>query len=82
MVTFVNTTGNGIFYTLSALYFSGIIGFSVIQVGTGLSIAALSGLFAGVPIGHLADRRGPRQVLVVMLLATFVADSLLLAVHV
>ncbi|MEP6817000.1 MAG: MFS transporter [Marmoricola sp.] len=81
LVTLVNTTGNGIFYTLSALYFTRILGFSVVSVGAGLSIAAFAGLLAGVPIGHLADRRGAREVLAVMLLATCVADGLLLAVQ-
>lgn len=81
LVTLVNTVGNGIFYTLSALYFTRILGFSVVSVGAGLSIAAFAGLLAGVPIGHLADRRGAREVLVLMLFATCVADALLLAVH-
>ena len=36
LVTLVNTTGNGIFYTLSALYFTRILGFSVVSVGAGL----------------------------------------------
>ncbi|MCW2766073.1 MAG: hypothetical protein JWO11_2032 [Nocardioides sp.] len=60
LATLVNTTGNGIFFTLSALYFTRIVGFSVVEVGTGLSIAASVAIFARVPIGHLADRRGPR----------------------
>lgn len=64
LATLVNTIGNGIFFTLSALYFTRIVGFSVLEVGTGLSIAAGVAIFAGVPIGHLADRRGPREVMV------------------
>ena len=39
LATLVNTTGNGIFFTLSALYFTRIVGLSVTQVGLGLSIA-------------------------------------------
>lgn len=70
VATLVNTMGNGIFFTLSALYFTRIVGFSVVQVGTGLSIAAGVALFAGVPIGHLADRRGPREVQVALVLVT------------
>ncbi len=70
VATLVNTLGNGIFFTLSALYFTRIVGFSIVQVGTGLSIAAGVALFAGVPIGHLADRRGPREVQVALVLAT------------
>lgn len=81
LLTVINTTGNGIFFTLSALYFTRILGFSVVSVGAGLSIAALFGLVAGVPFGHLADRLGPRGVLVGSLLATGVAGGLLLAVQ-
>ncbi|MGW7427334.1 MFS transporter [Streptomyces sp. NPDC054813] len=56
----VNAVGNGVFLTCSALYFVRIVGFSPAQLGLGLSIAGIAGLFAGVPFGHLADRRGPR----------------------
>lgn len=70
LATLVNTTGNGIFFTLSALYFTRIVGFSVVEVGTGLSIAAGVALFAGVPLGHLADRRGAREVQVALLVLT------------
>ncbi|GEP34401.1 MFS transporter [Nocardioides szechwanensis] len=80
LATLVNTTGNGIFFTLSALYFTRIVGFSVLQVGTGLSIAAGVALFAGVPIGHLADRRGPREVQVALVLVIAGLASLYLLV--
>lgn len=58
----VNTLGNGAFVTTSALYFTRIVGFSATQFGIGLSIAGVAGLLAGVPFGHLADRRGARGV--------------------
>lgn len=80
LVTLVNTTGNGIFFTLSALYFTRIVGLSIGEVGLGLGIAAFFGLLAGVPVGHRADRRGPREVMVVLLLAVAVVDALLLFV--
>lgn len=54
------TMGNGAFMTCSALYFTKVIGFSPERLGLGLTIAGLAGLLAGVPLGHLADRRGPR----------------------
>jgi MFS family permease len=57
-----NTLGNGAFVTTSALYFTRVVGFSAGQFGLGLSIAGIAGLLAGVPFGHLADRRGPRNV--------------------
>ena len=80
LATLVNTTGNGIFFTLSALYFTRILGFSVVEVGTGLSIAAGIAIFAGVPLGHLADRRGPREVQVALLLLTAAFSALYLLV--
>lgn len=80
LVTLVNTIGSGIFFTLSALYFTRIVGLSVAEVGAGLGIAAFVGLLAGVPAGHLADRRGPREVMVLLLLITAGVDLLLLFV--
>jgi hypothetical protein len=80
LATLVNTIGNGVFFTLSALYFTRIVGFSVVEVGTGLSIAAGVAIAAGIPIGHLADRRGPREVLVVLVLLTGAMTGLMLLV--
>ena len=80
LVTLVNTTGNGIFFTLSALYFTRIVGLSIAEVGIGLGIAAFAGLLAGVPVGHLGDRFGPREVMVGLLLLVTVADVLLILV--
>lgn len=75
LATLVNTSGRGIYYTLSALYFTRIVGFSVVEVGLGLSIAAAVALGAGVPIGHLADRRGPREVQIWLVSAIAVASA-------
>jgi MFS family permease len=61
--TLVNTVGNGAFFTVSALYFTRIVGISAGRLGLALTIAGLCGLLAAVPIGHLADRTGPREVL-------------------
>ena len=80
LATLINTTGNGIFFTLSALYFTRIVGFSVVEVGLGLSIAGGVALLAGIPIGHLADRRGAREVQVGLVLATAALMSVYLLV--
>lgn len=80
LATLVNTTGLGIFFTLSALYFTRIVGFSVLEVGTGLSIAGGVALFAGIPLGHLADRRGAREVQVALLVLTTLLSALYLLV--
>lgn len=60
--TLINTFGNGLFFTVSVLYFTRSVGLSAYQVGIGLTIAGAVGLLASVPGGHLADRIGPRNV--------------------
>lgn len=60
--TLINTFGNGLFFTVSVLYFTRSVGLSAYQVGLGLTIAGAVGLLASVPGGHLADRIGPRNV--------------------
>lgn len=81
LATLVNTTGNGISFTLSALYFTRIVGLSVAQVGLGLSIAGALALGAGIPLGHLADRRGPREVQVVLLVGVAAVSAVYLLVE-
>lgn len=64
LATLANTTGNGMFYTVSAIYFTQSVGLSAVQVGIGLTVAGLCGLLAGIPAGHVGDIRGPRNLLV------------------
>ncbi|MET7617565.1 MFS transporter [Streptomyces sp. NPDC005408] len=66
----VNSLGDGAYYVCSALYFARIVGLSPGQIGLGLTIAWAIGSIAGVPLGHLADRRGPRSTAVLLALAT------------
>src|SRR5919107_605853 len=68
-----NSVGDGAFIVTSALFFTRVVGLSTTQVGLGLTIAWLIGFLTGVPLGHLADRRGPRGV--AMLLAVSTAAS-------
>lgn len=56
----INTFGNGLFYTISALYFTRIVGLHVGQLGVGLSIASAFGVVAALSTGRLADIWGPR----------------------
>ncbi|MFG3494196.1 MFS transporter [Streptomyces sp. NPDC047928] len=65
-----NSVGDGAFYVCSALYFSRIVGLSAGQIGIGLTVAWAVGSMAGVPLGQLADRRGPRGTAVLLALAT------------
>jgi MFS family permease len=75
VATLVNTLGNGLFYTTSALFLTRSVGLSVRQVGVGLTIAGVVGLFANVPAGRIAEIAGPRGVLIVtqILAAGFMA---------
>src|ERR1044072_6095855 len=80
---FSSTVGDGLFYVCSALYFTRIVGMSPLQLGLGLTIAWTLGLVASVPLGHLADRRGPRGVeLVLCELAGGVAGMLVVVLGV
>lgn len=63
IATLVNTVGNGATMTAFALYFTHAVGIPATQVGLAMSVAALAGLLVQVPIGNLADTRGPRDVL-------------------
>jgi MFS family permease len=67
--TLVNTFGNGLFYTSAALFYTRSVGLSPTQVGVGLTVAGLLALLVGIPAGHLADLRGARELLVVLLVA-------------
>lgn len=59
--TLVNTAGNGLFVTAGALYFTRVAGLSAVEVGAGLTIAGFVALTAGIPVGRMADRWGPRR---------------------
>lgn len=60
--TFINQIGKGLFIAGAALFFTRSVGLPIVHVGFALGAAALIGLAAGIPVGHLADRRGPREV--------------------
>lgn len=75
-----NAVGDGAYYVTSALYFTGVVGLSAAQVGAGLAVAWAVGSLAGVPLGTLADRRGPRGVCVLLALVTAAAVAAFLVV--
>lgn len=62
--------GDGAFLTCSVLFFTRIAGLTPAQVGLGLTLGWAVGSVAGVPLGHLADRRGARGSAVLLALAT------------
>ncbi|GKQ38600.1 MFS transporter [Streptomyces sp. A012304] len=68
-----NSVGDGAYYTTSALYFTQVAGLAPARVGLGLTLGWAVGSLAGVPLGRLADRRGPRGTAVLLALATALA---------
>ncbi|MFD6284974.1 MFS transporter [Streptomyces sp. NPDC060205] len=76
-----NAVGDGAYYVTSALYFTHVVGLAPARVGLGLTIAWAVGSAAGVPLGRLADRRGPRGTAVLLALATSLAVASFLVVR-
>ena len=68
--TLINTFGNGLFFTVSVVYFTRIVGLSAHQLGIGLAAAGVAGILAGIPAGHLADRLGAREVMIALTLVS------------
>ncbi|MFJ6085471.1 MFS transporter [Streptomyces sp. NPDC092369] len=76
-----NSVGDGAYYVTSALYFTHVVGLAPARVGLGLTVAWAVGSLAGVPLGRLADRRGPRGTAVLLALATGLAVASFLVVR-
>ncbi|WP_443051490.1 MFS transporter [Streptomyces sp. NBC_00234] len=76
-----NSVGDGAYYVTSALYFTYVIGLAPSRVGLGLTIAWALGSLVGVPLGRLADRRGPRGTAVVLALGTAAAVASFLLIR-
>ncbi|MGE5827263.1 MAG: MFS transporter [Micromonosporaceae bacterium] len=72
---FVVTTGGGILLGSTTLYLTRIIGISAVRVGLGLTVGAVLGMVAGPLMGHVADRRGPREVQILTMLCGAVATA-------
>ncbi len=73
LATLVNTAGSGMYLVVAVLYFTRIVGLTPYEVGFGLTIAGLFGLLSGVPLGHLGDRVGARELTIWLLVGATVA---------
>ncbi|MGW7363685.1 MFS transporter [Streptomyces sp. NPDC054841] len=76
-----NSLGDGAYYVTSALYFTHVVGLAPARIGIGLTLAWAIGSVVGVPLGRLADRRGPRGTAVLLALATSAAVASFLVVR-
>jgi MFS family permease len=65
----VDSLGTGLYTTAGVVFFTRVVGLSAAQVGIGMAIAGVAGLLAAVPLGHLADRWGARDVAIALALA-------------
>ncbi|MET9498060.1 MFS transporter [Streptomyces sp. NPDC006552] len=63
LLTLLNAFGRGLFFPVSVLYFTRVVGLGATPVGVGLTVAGLFGIAAGVPAGRASDRWGRRPVL-------------------
>jgi hypothetical protein len=77
----VSALGDGLWFTIWAVFFTRILGLSMIMVGFGMAVAAGVGMAAAVPIGSTADRLNPRLVLVAITAVRAVAMASYLLVH-
>src|SRR4051812_43682866 len=64
----VSAVGDGLWFTIWALYFTRVLGVAPATVGLGMAAAGAVGMAAAAPIGALADRCDPRRLLVVLTL--------------
>lgn len=76
-----NSIGDGGFLVTSALYFTLVVGLGPAQVGLGLTIAWGLGALAGVGLGWVADRLGPRTTAVALAVATALSIGALVFVR-
>jgi hypothetical protein len=76
----IDSMGNGLFVSGSAVYFVVVAGMPASQVGLGLSLAGLSGFVSSVLVGLAADRMGARRLLGLLLVALAGAYALYPAV--
>lgn len=53
--------GEGTFMAGSAVFFTQVVGLSVVQVGLGLTIAGLAAFVAAYPMGRVVDRLGAKR---------------------
>jgi MFS family permease len=81
LTTLINTYGIGLILTAMTLYAIKVVHLTAARAGLALTIAGLVGLLAAMPMGALADRRGPRDIsrLAMLLMAASAVGFVLFA---
>jgi MFS family permease len=81
LAVLINVYGTGLIITAMTLYAIKVVHLTAARSGLALTIAGLVGLLAAMPMGRLADRRGPRDVarLALLLLGVAAASYVFLA---
>jgi len=81
LAALINVYGTGLIATAMTLYAIKVVHLTATSSGLALTIAGLVGMLAAMPIGRLADRRGPRDVfrLSLVVLGTAAASYVFLA---
>jgi hypothetical protein len=81
LTTLINTYGIGLILTAMTLYAIKVAHLTAQNSGLALTIAGLVGLLAAMPMGALADRRGPRDInrLAMLLMAASAVGFVLFA---
>ena len=81
LTTLINTYGIGLILTAMTLYAIKVVHLTAQNSGLALTIAGLVGLLAAMPMGALADRRGPRDIsrLAMLLMAASAVGFVLFA---
>ena len=77
----VDSFGSGLWLAGGALFFHQAVGLSLPAIGSGLAVAGLVALPAGVQLARFADRHGPRGSYVALTLLQAVSYAAFVVVH-
>ncbi len=71
----VNGFGDGLWFSIWAIYFTRIQHIPAESMGLAIGIGGVAGFLAAIPVGTAADRRGPREVLFLIVLLRGAASA-------